>query len=71
MKHGAINMIPKAKGKSLRWKTTDIPTTQKARVSKSQMKTMLITFFYIKDTVQFEFIPQGQTVNEAYFVEIL
>jgi hypothetical protein len=33
------------------------------------MKTMLITYFDIKGTVQFEFIPQGQTVNEAYYVE--
>jgi hypothetical protein len=35
------------------------------------MKTMLITFFDIKAIVHFEFIPQGQTVNPAYYVEIL
>jgi hypothetical protein len=32
---------------------------------------MLITFIDIKGTVHFGFIPQGQTVNEAYYVEIL
>jgi hypothetical protein len=35
------------------------------------MKTMLITLFDIKGVVHFEFIPQGKTVNEAYYMEIL
>jgi hypothetical protein len=35
------------------------------------MKAMLITFFDIEGTVHFEFIPQGQTVNQAYYAEIL
>jgi hypothetical protein len=35
------------------------------------MKTVLITSFDIKGTVCFEFIPQGQTVNQAYHMEIL
>jgi hypothetical protein len=34
----------------------------------SQMKAMLITFFDIKDIFHLEFIPQGQTVNQAYQV---
>jgi hypothetical protein len=32
---------------------------------------MLITFFNIKGSVNFEFIPQGQAVNQAYSMEIL
>jgi hypothetical protein len=35
------------------------------------MKTMLDNFFDIKDTVHFELIPQGQTINQTYSVEIL
>jgi hypothetical protein len=35
------------------------------------MEKMLITFFNIWDTVYFEFISQGQTVSQAYYVEIL
>jgi len=32
---------------------------------------MLIAFFYIKGIVHFELIPEGQTVNQAYYVETL
>jgi hypothetical protein len=35
------------------------------------MKTMLVIFFDIKGSVHFEFISQGQTVNRAYYLEIL
>jgi hypothetical protein len=43
----------------------------KVRMSKSQMKKIHITFFDIKGTVHFDFIPQDQTVSHAYYVEIL
>jgi len=45
--------------------------SKKACMSKSQMKTMLITFFDIKGIVHFEFIPQGQIVNKAYYNDII
>jgi histone-lysine N-methyltransferase SETMAR len=44
--------------------TTDIPT-------KSQIMTLLICFFNIKGIVHLEFITQGETVNQGYYVEIL
>jgi hypothetical protein len=35
------------------------------------MKALIITFFDMEGTVHLEFIPQDQTVNQAYYVEIL
>jgi hypothetical protein len=49
----------------------DINYSKRARMSKSRMKTMLITLFHIKGFVHCEFIAQGQTVNQAYYVEVL
>jgi hypothetical protein len=55
--------------------TVDIPTTtpppQIARMPKSQVKTMLITYFNIKDIAHFEYITQGRRVSRAYYMEIL
>jgi len=39
-------------------------------MSKSQMKTVLLTLLDFKCIVLFKFIPQGQRVNQAYCVEI-
>jgi hypothetical protein len=44
--------------------------SNRAHILKSQMKTMLITFFNIKGTICFEFIPQAQTVNQAYLLSV-
>jgi len=38
---------------------------------KSHMNKFLVTFFVIKGIVHFESIPKGQTVDQAYYVEIL
>jgi hypothetical protein len=35
------------------------------------MKTILIKFFDIKGIGPFQFNPQDQTVNQAYYMEIL
>jgi hypothetical protein len=51
--------------------TANIPTTQKSRMSKSHMNTALITLFHIEGIIHCEFIPQGQTITQAYYVEIL
>ena len=43
----------------------------KARRLKSKVKVMLIVFFNIQGIVHFEFLPQGQTVNQTVYKEIL
>ena len=40
-------------------------------MSKSKVKVMLIAFCDIKGIVHFEFLPQGQTVNQYVYKEIL
>jgi hypothetical protein len=44
--------------------------TKETSMSKSQTKTMLITLFYVKCIVHFQFLPQSQRVNRAYYVDI-
>jgi hypothetical protein len=40
-------------------------------MSKSRVKTMLIIFFDAKGVVRRVFVPQGQTINAAYYVDVL
>ena len=44
---------------------------KKARMSQSQVKTMLEGFFDHKGIVHYEFIAQGQTVNQQFYLEVL
>ena len=48
-----------------------ISKTKKARQVKSNVETMLICFLNIKGLVHFEFVPQGQTVNQQFYLEVL
>jgi hypothetical protein len=55
-----------SKQKTFQWKKPTFPRAKEVGMSKSQIKTMLVTFFDIKDVILFEFIPQDQRVNYAY-----
>jgi len=59
------------KRQSKEWHTSASPRLKKARMRKSQIKSMLICFFDSQGTVHTEFVPQGQTVNQFYHREIL
>jgi len=46
----------------MQWKTQNSPQPKKARMSQSQVKTMLVCFFDHKGIVHQEFNAQGHTV---------
>ena len=54
---------PETKHQIREWHTANSSRPKKARMSKSQIKTMLI-FFDSQGMVQKEFVPPGQTVNQ-------
>ncbi|KAE9537933.1 hypothetical protein AGLY_005905 [Aphis glycines] len=59
------------KRQSSQWKSVTSPKPKKARQVRSNVKTMLITFFDIKDLIYYKFVPTGQTVNQTYYKEVL
>lgn len=62
---------PETKQQSSQWKTSSSPRPKKARQVKSNIKAMLICFFDVRGVVHSEFVPQGQTVNQAFYLEVL
>jgi len=62
---------PETKRQSMHWKTPGTPRSKKARMSKSKFKAMLTVFFDIKGIILAEWVPEGQTVNQTYYIELL
>ncbi|UYV69451.1 hypothetical protein LAZ67_6003646, partial [Cordylochernes scorpioides] len=62
---------PESKRQNCAWHTKSSPRPKKARMSKSRIKTMIIVFLDIRGIVHCEFVPQGQTVNSAFYLEVL
>ena len=62
---------PETKWQSRQWISPASPRPKKARMSKSKVRVMLIACFDIKGIIQFYFLPQGQTVNQHVYKEIL
>lgn len=62
---------PETKQQSSQWKSPQSPRPKKARQVKSATKSMLVIFFDIHGVVHREFVPQGQTVNAAFYCDIL
>jgi hypothetical protein len=38
---------------------------------KSNVKAMMIVFFTIRGIIMIEWVPEGQTVNQNYYLEVL
>ena len=55
------------KRQSIEWKSASSPRPKKATLFKSKIKVMLIIFF----DVHLEFLPQGQTINQNVYKDIL
>ena len=62
---------PETKRQSSQWKSADSPRRKKARQVRSKVKGMLIVFFYMEDIAHYEYIPQGQTVNRQFYLQVL
>ena len=70
MKHGFTPTTRKPKLNPVNGKVR-VTLMKKARQLRSNIKSMLICFFDQKEIVHREFVPPGQTVNAAFYVEVL
>ena len=62
---------PETKHQSSQWKSADYPRPKKAHQVLSKVKVMLIVFFDIEGIVHYEYVPQGQTVNQQFYLQVL
>ena len=61
---------PDTKQQSSQWKLPNSPRPEKAHQVRSNVKSMLIIFFYIQGIVHKEFVPPCQTVNDKFYCEV-
>jgi len=62
---------PETKTQSSQWQSPGSPRLKKASQVKSNIKSMLICFFDQKGIIHKEFVLPRQTVNAAFYVEVL
>ena len=58
------------KAQSSQWVGQGSPRPKKARMSRSNMKLMLV-FFYWQGIIHHELVPRGQTVKKEFYVTVL
>ena len=70
MNYGCSTTIPRPNGKVRNDTMSSRP--KKARMSRSRVKTTIIVFFSdSRGIVHKEFVPPGQTVNHAFYKDVL
>jgi len=62
---------PETKRQSSQWKSADSPRPKKARQVRLKAKVMLIVFFDMEGIVHYKYVPQGQTVNQQFYLQVL
>jgi hypothetical protein len=62
---------PETKIQSAHLKTPTSTRMKKARMSNSKVKAMMIVFLDIRDVIMIEWVPDGQTVIQKYYLEVL
>jgi hypothetical protein len=55
----------------MQWTSKSSPRLKKIRLQKSKIKTVLILFFYNQDVIHKEFVPEVQTVNSVFYVDVI
>jgi len=59
------------KAQSSQWVGQGSPRPKEVRMSRSNMKVMLLVFFDWQGIIHHEFVPCGQTVNKEFYVAVL
>ena len=62
---------PETKRQTSKWKHAGSPRPRKARQSKSTNKLLMIPFFDSTGMIYMHWVPNGQTVNKEYYVQVL
>ncbi|UYV72145.1 hypothetical protein LAZ67_9001957 [Cordylochernes scorpioides] len=57
--------------KMLSWEMKNGCTDMIPRLRGNQTTCLLITFFDVKGLVHYEFVPEGQTINQQYYLDVL
>jgi len=62
---------PETRVQSSQWKSPSSPRVKKARQSRSNIKVVMIVFFYLDGIVRATFVPRNTTVNSEYYKGLL